>query len=274
MVTDITKFFNKESGSTFQKKPAKEQKIHFDSFNYTDEFKKHSDRRKSFYTKYYSNLKKELRTVLNLSEREYNKGNRKKVMSGDNKEGIALAILAMRNQLFEQAQYSNMEKAYKSGYDIPENKIGVKLTNEDRTDIAAISKVKDEFRSDVDRFVTDMADRIDKIVDQHEEKEENGINWTWIALGVALFAAVDAMEYRMGYIAVEPFRLSFRAGAIHGIVKATKKNGLKVQKWLWETTSVKPCERCQSIDGTEVTLEQAERFLHPNCKCTLTIVVK
>ena len=273
MGTNISEFFTEEYGDIFQRDNVKEEKIRFKSFVYPEEFKKYSTRRKSLYTDSYSKLKKELRDILNTSENQFRKKNRRKIITGDNKEGIALAMLAMRNKLFEQAQYSNMEKSYKSGYDIPEKVLGVKFTRDERADSAAIRNAKEEFESDVDRFIADMAERVDGIIDKHEEKKEKGINWTWVALGTALFAAVDAMEYRMGYIAVEPFRLSFRAGAVHGIVKGMKKKDLKIKKWIWETTSVKPCENCQAIDGTAVTLEQAERFLHPNCKCTLTLIV-
>jgi hypothetical protein len=180
----------------------------------------------------------------------------------------------MRNQLFDQAQYSNMEKAYKSGYDIPEKIIGVKLTDEDRTDNTDISKSKEEFKADIDRFIINLSERIDKIISEHEEKQEKGMGWTWAALSAALFATIDAMEYRIGYIAIEPFRLSYRLGAVHGIVKAAKKKGITIKKWLWETTSTNPCENCLALDGTEITMEEAERFLHPNCQCTLTIIVE
>ncbi|OGM08202.1 hypothetical protein A2Z67_06320 [Candidatus Woesebacteria bacterium RBG_13_36_22] len=273
MGTDIEKFF-KDEGYTFLTKPAKEQKIHFKNFVYTDEFKKYSIRRKSYYTDYYSKLKKDLYGILKSSENKFQKNGRRKILDGGNKEGIALAILAMRNQLFDQAQYSNMEKAYKAGYDIPEKIIGVKLTDDDRTDHTDISKSNDEFRADIDRFIINLSERIDKIIGEHEEKQEKGMGWTWVALSAALFAAIDAMEYRIGYIAIEPFRLSYRLGAVHGIVKAANKKGITIKKWLWETTSANPCENCLALDGTEVTMEEAERFLHPNCQCTLTIIVE
>jgi len=273
MATDIRQFFDKEYRDILKNAPAKSQKIRLKSLVYTDEFEKHGVKRKSFYTNFYSTFKKNMSSVLSVSEREYSGDNRKNLLSNDNKDGIVQAMLAMRNKLFEKAQYSNMEKAYKAGYDVPQKALGIEFDKNDVIDNTTVVKLKEEFMSDVDRFIYDLAERIDKIVDENDEKKKKN-GWKWVALSAALFAAVDAMEYRLGYIAIEPFRLAFRTGAMHGILKGTKKKDLKIQKFIWETTSTKPCENCLALDGTEVTKQQAERFLHPNCHCTLTLIVR
>lgn len=270
MGTDIKLLLEQDYGYCFSLKD--EQRIKIPSLVYGHELQHYSTKRRSFYVNFFEKLKRDLSDILNISESDYKKGS-KKLVSEYSKESIAMAMLAMRGQLIKEAQYDNMEKVYKMGYDIPSKIFNEEISEEERSNERRIIQIKDDFDNDIDRFIGDLADNVDDIIDRYEFKSKNNSEWTWAALMVAVFGGVSALEYRLRLISIEPFRLAYRYGALDGVNKVLEKKGLKVQRYLWEATGADPCDECTALDGTEVSWEKVQQFAHPNCQCTITLIV-
>jgi hypothetical protein len=268
--TDINIFFTDDLLKL--QKEIESEIFRFDSFIYPAIFEEMAKERKEKYIKIFTGIKPKIEKILKDAEKGYDKTARV-LLDYNNKENIAMAILAMRNQLIEHSNIDKIDNAYMNGYDIPQKNMGYQLESKDINDKKAIEKLKNEYRDDIDRFIEDFSQKIDGISDQYDNKKKKGLKWTWIALIAALFGSVDSLNYRLSLISKEPFRKSFRRGAVHGIGKIVNKKEKKIIRIVWETTGINPCENCQAMDGREISLEEAESYLHPNCSCTLQVVI-
>jgi hypothetical protein len=246
------------------------------TFLYPAVFEDMAREREEKYIKIFNNIKNRIEKIIKDAERGYDKT--ATILLNDNdKESIALAILGMRNELLNDnnSNINLIGDSYKSGHTIPQKVIGYQLTEEDIVgNKRVIESLREEFIGDIDRFIEDFSNKIDNISDDYDNKVKNGSLWTWSALLLLLLNVHKSLYYRLSLISKEPFRKAYRKGMIHGAEKIVEKQGMEIVSILWETTGTNPCENCQSLDGQEISLKEAESFLHPNCACTLRIIVR
>lgn len=267
MKTDMKILLQQEYGYTFAKEST--QKIIIPSMIYGPELEKFGIKRKSLYMSYFQKMKKDVGNILGDSEKEFSST---KKVSEFSRESIAMAILAMRNQLHKQAQIENMQAIYKMGYDIP-TKILNESLDEERNNNSRLRQIKEEYELDIDSFIEDLAERVDSEIDEFEYKIKKDINMEWTALMTAVYGGVIAYEYRLRLIAQEPFKNAYRLGILDGMNRGIEKKNLILQKYIWEATGPNPCDNCIALDGTEVSWDKAQSFLHPNCHCSISIIV-
>jgi molecular chaperone GrpE (heat shock protein) len=247
----------------------------FSSVVYPKIFEDLAKKRKEKYIKIFNGIKSKIEKILKNAENGFNK-TAKVLIDSKNKESIALAILAMRNELIDNKN-SNIDligDSYKSGHEIPQKVMNYKLEEKDIINDKVINLLKEYYKNDINKFIEDFSERIDNISDEYDKKRRKNINWTWAALLAAILGVSDSLNYRLSLIAKEPFRKAFKMGIVNGIEKIVDKQNKKIVKILWQTTGDNPCENCQSLDGQEISLEEAEGYLHPNCSCTLRVIVK
>ena len=246
----------------------------FNSVVYPEIFEDLAKERKEKYIKIFNGIKSKIEKILKNAENGFDR-TAKVLINSENKESIALAILAMRNELIDNKN-SNMNlmgDTYKSGYEISQKVMKYKLEEKDIGNDKVINLLKEYYENDINKFIEDFSERIDSISDVYDKKNKKNINWTWIALLAAILGVSDSLNYRLSLIAKEPFRKAFKMGIIHGAKKIVDIQNKKIVKIIWQTTGENPCEDCQALDGQEISIEEAEGYLHPNCSCTLKIVV-
>lgn len=247
----------------------------FNSVVYPEIFEDLAKERKEKYIKIFNGIKSKIEKILKNAENGFDR-TAKVLINSENKESIALAILAMRNELIDNKN-SNMNlmgDTYKSGYEISQKVMKYKLEEKDIGNDKVVNLLKEYYENDINKFIEDFSERIDSISDIYDKKNKKNINWTWAALLAAILGVSDSLNYRLSLIAKEPFRKAFKMGIIHGAKKIVDIQNKKIVKIIWQTTGENPCESCQALDGQEIAIEEAESYLHPNCSCTLKIVVK
>lgn len=273
MTTDIEIFFKKDL-VRFEKEPNFETYV-FNSVVYPKIFEDMAKKRKEKYIKIFGGIKPKIEKVIKDAEIGFDK-TAKHLLVGKHKEDIAMAILAMRNELINHKN-SNLNligDPYISGQSESSKIMKYKLEEKKMVNEKVVDFLKEEYEEDINRFIEDFSEKIDNISDIFDKKKKNGINWNWVMLLAAILGTINSYEYRLSLIAIEPFRKAFKLGIVHGIEKIVEEQNKEIVNVIWQTTGDNPCEECQALDGQEISISEAEGYLHPHCSCSLRIVVK
>jgi hypothetical protein len=273
MSTNIETFFKKDL-IRFEKESNFETYV-FNSVVYPKIFEDMAKKRKEKYIKIFSGIKPKIEKIIKDAEIGFDK-TAKHLLIGKNKEDIAIAILAMRNELINNKN-SNIDligDPYISGQSESSKVMKYKLEEKKMVNNKVVDFLKEEYKEDINRFIEDFSEKIDNISDIFDKKKNKGINWNWVMLLTSIIAAIDSYEYRLSLISTEPFRKAFKLGIIHGIEKVVEEQNREIVNVIWQTTGDNPCEDCQALDGQEISISEAESYLHPNCSCTLRVVVR
>lgn len=256
-------------------KESKYDTYSFDSVVYPKVFEDMSKKRTEKYTEILNSIKGRISQVVKDAELDFNKKS-KKIFSNKNKDDIAEDLMFLRNRFIDNknSEINFIGDSYISGQNESAKVMNVSIDEKDLYNESVVIALKDEFEEDINNFIEDFSNKIDNVLDNFDKKNREGISWTWVIVLSMLLNIVSSLEYRITLIAKEPFRKAFKLGVVHGIEKIIEKENREIISIMWYTTGHNPCENCKSLDGQEISIQEAESFVHPNCSCTLRIVVK
>lgn len=256
-------------------KESKYKTYSFDSVVYPKVFEDMSKKRIEKYVEILNSIKDKFAEVVKGAELDFNKKSRN-LFSNKNKDNIAEEIISLRSKFIDNknSEINLIGDSYISGQNESAKVMNINIDENELYSEDIIERIKNEYEEDVNSFIEDFSNKIDVTLDNFDKKNRDGISWTWVIILSALFNIISSLEYRISLIAKEPFRKAFKLGVVHGIEKIVRKENIEIKSVMWYTTGHNPCEACKSLDGQEISIKEAESFVHPNCSCTLRIVVK
>lgn len=256
-------------------KESKYKTYSFDSVVYPKVFEDMSKKRSEKYIEILNSIKNKIAKIVKDAELDYNKKSRS-LFSNKNKDNIAEEIISLRNKFLDNknSDINLIGDSYVSGQNESAKVMNNSIDEKELYNETVISRIKDEYEEDINNFIDDFANKIDIALDNFDKKNREGISWTWVIILSMLFNIISSLEYRVTLIAKEPFRKAFKLGIVHGIEKIIEKENREIVSVMWYTTGHNPCEDCKSLDGQEISIQEAESYVHPNCSCTLRVIVK
>jgi hypothetical protein len=256
-------------------KESKYDTYSFDSVVYPKVFEDMSAKRAKKYVEILDSIKSKIDKVVKDAELGFNKKSRN-LLSNKNKNDIAEEIILLRNEFIDNknSEIDLIGDSYVSGQNESAKVMNSIIDEKDLYNESVVIALKDEFEEDVNNFIEDFSNKIDNVLDNFDKKNRERISWTWVIVLSMLLNIVSSLEYRIALIAKEPFRKAFKLGVVHGIEKIVEKENREIISIMWYTTGHNPCENCKLLDGQEISIQEAESYVHPNCSCTLRVLVK